>query len=435
MKKDILKQMIVDFHRGTLPQFHPRHLKAPVGSTKIISIIGARRSGKTFYLYQLMAELLNQNCEKTHLLYINFEDERLDFNREELDLILQAYRELYPGVNLQEVHFFFDEIQNIDGWDKFIRRIYESLGKNIYITGSNSKLLGKEISTSLRGRALSYELFPLSFNEYLEFHHIEGEYVSSAGRALIRSYFHRFLRYGGFPELATMDESLYDKTLQEYYNTMIFRDLVERYEIKQIHVLKYFLKRLLNSITKDISVNKIFNELKSQGIKVGKNLLYEFMDSVEAIYLMIILLKYNESVIKQEFAEKKTYCIDNGLLNAVTFHYSGDKGKLLENAIGIELLKQGQEVFFYRDNVECDFLLAGQDAIRSAIQVCMSLIEPETRRREIKGLTAACKRFKLPKGIIITDDEEETILDDNIEIKVIPAFKFLLEFKNIRDAA
>jgi len=430
MKKDILKQMIVDFHRGTLPQFHPRHLKAPVGSTKIISIIGARRSGKTFYLYQLMAELLKQNREKTHLLYINFEDERLDFSREELDLILQAYRELYPGVNLQEVHFFFDEIQNIDGWDKFIRRIYESVGKNIYITGSNAKLLGKEISTSLRGRALSYELFPLSFSEYLEFHHIEGEYVSSAGRALIRSSFHRFLRYGGFPELVTMDESLHDKILQEYYNTMIFRDLVERYEIKQIHVLKYFLKRLLNSITKDISVNKIYNELKSQGIKIGKNLLYEFMDSVEAIYLMVILLKYNESVIKQEFAEKKIYCIDNGLLNAVTFHFSGDKGKLLENSIGIELLKQGQEVFFYRDNVECDFLLAGQDAIRSAVQVCLSLKEPETRRREIKGLTAACKRFKLSKGMIITDDEEETILDDGIEIKVIPAFKFLLDFKD-----
>lgn len=431
MKKDILKQMIVDFHRGTLPEFHPRHLKAPVGSTKIISIIGARRSGKTFYLYQLMAELLKQNCKKTHLLYINFEDERLDFSREELDLILQAYRELYPGVNLQEVHFFFDEIQNIDGWDKFIRRIYESVGKNIYITGSNAKLLGKEISTSLRGRALSYELFPLSFSEYLEFHHIEGEYISSAGRALIRSSFHRFLRHGGFPELVSMDESLYDKILQEYYNTMIFRDLVERYEIKQIHVLKYFLKRLLNSITKDISVNKIYNELKSQGIKTGKNLLYEFMDSVEAIYLMVILSKYNESVIKQEFAEKKIYCIDNGLLNAVTFHFSGDKGKLLENSMGIELLKQGQEVFFYRDNVECDFLLAGQDAIRAAVQVCLSLKEPETRRREIKGLTAACKRFKLPKGMIITDDEEEIIPDDGIEIKVIPAFKFLLDFKDV----
>jgi hypothetical protein len=154
------------------------------------------------------------------------------------------------------------------------------------------------------------------------------------------------------------------------------------------------------------------------------------MESVEAIYLMVILLKYNESVIKQEFAEKKAYCIDNGLLNAVTLHYSGDKGKLLENSIGIELLKQKQEIFFYRENVECDFLLAGKEGIRSAVQVCLSLKEYETRRREIKGLTAACKRFKLSKGIIITDDEEEIIADADIEIKVIPAFKFLLEFND-----
>jgi len=428
MKKDILKQMIADFHRATLPNFIPRHLKSPVNSTKIISIIGARRSGKTFYLYQLMTELLKQNLEKKHLLYINFEDERLDFTREELDLILQAYRELYPNVNLQDVHFFFDEIQNVAAWDKFIRRIYESISKNIYITGSNSKLLGKEIATSLRGRALSYELFPLSFSEYLEFRHIEKEYISAAGRALIRNSFHHFLRYGGFPELTALDENLYDRILQEYYNTMIFRDLVERYEIKQIHILKYFLKRLLNAITKDISINKIYNELKSQGIKAGKNLLYEFMDAVEAIYLITIFLKYNESIIKQEFAEKKAYCIDNGLLNAVTFHFSGDKGKLLENAIGIELLKQKQHIFFYRENAECDFLLTSHDTIQSAIQVCVSLNEPETRKREIKGLTSVCKRFKLPKGLIITDDEEETILEDNIEIKIIPAFKFLLEF-------
>ena len=180
------------------------------------------------------------------------------FKREELDLILQAYRELYPGINLQEVHFFFDEIQNIDGWDKFIRRIYESLGKNIYITGSNSKLLSKEISTSLRGRALSYKLFPLSFAEYLEFQGIEADSISSQGRAFMRNNFQRFLRYGGFPELLSMGQNLYDKILQEYYNTMIFRDLVERYEIKQVHVLKYFIKHLLNSITKDISVNKIY---------------------------------------------------------------------------------------------------------------------------------------------------------------------------------
>jgi len=374
-----------------------------------------------------MKDLLDKTPKKEYLIYINFEDERFDFKSEELDLILQSYRELYPQVNLEKVHFFFDEIQNVDGWDRFVRRIHETVGKNIYITGSNSKLLSKEISTSLRGRGLSYEMFPLNFKEYLEFNHIEADYFSSGNRAAVRNCFHRFLRHGGFPELVAIDETLYDKILQEYYNTMLFKDLVERYEIKQVHVLKYFLKRLFASITKDVSVNKIYNELKSQGIKTGKNLLYEFLEAVEDIYLMTILQKYDASIVKQALSEKKIYCIDNGLINAVTFRFSKDMGKLLENLIGIELLKKGKKTFFYRGKVECDFITVEKDAVNMAIQVSLSLADPSTREREIKGLLAACKTFGLARGFIITDDDEDVFVEDNIEITVIPAFKFLLD--------
>lgn len=427
MNKDILKQIIIDFHQAPLPRFHYRHLTVPMETGKIITIMGVRRSGKTYYLFQLMKELLDQSCDKKHLLYINFEDERLDFKRDELDLILQSYRELYPEVDLQAVHFFFDELQEIDGWDKFVRRIHETISKNIYITGSNSKLLSKEIATSLRGRALSYEIFPLNFREYLEFNQVEADYVSSRGRAVIVNRFHRFLRHGGFPELVGIDESLYDKILQEYYHTMIFRDLVERYDIKQVHVLKYFLKRLFASIAKDVSVNKIYHELKSQGIKTGKNLLYEFFDAVETIYMMIVLPKLSPSVLKQELSEKKVYCIDNGLINAVTFRFSRDTGILLENVIAVELLKQGKKIFFYREAVECDFIVLEKDRVCSAVQVSLSIKDPGTRQREIKGLLAACKRFGLSKGVIISDDEDETLLEDGVEIEVVPAFKFLLD--------
>ncbi len=426
MKKDVLKQIIADFHRTTLPQFTPRHLDVPLGTGKIITIVGVRRCGKTYYLYQLLKRLLNDGLEKHHVVYINFEDERLDFKKEELDLILHAYRELYPEVSLEKVHFFFDEFQNIDGWDQFVRRIHDTISKNIYITGSNSRLLSKEISTSLRGRALPYELYPLSFREYLEFNCIAVNDFSSAGRAAVHIGFHRFLKHGGFPELVGLPENLYEKVLQEYYNTMLFKDIVERYEIKQVHVLKYFLKRLFASISKDVSVNKIYNELQSQGIKAGKNLLYEFMDAVENIYLMSILSKFNPSVVKQEMSEKKIYCIDNGLINAVTFRFSKDTGILLENMIAIELLKQGKQTFFYREKVECDFVVIEKNEVRTAIQVSLSIGDPDTRLREIRGLTAACKRFGLTEGIIITDDEEETFMENEIEIKVIPAFAYCL---------
>ncbi len=426
MEKSIIKEIIVDFHRSPLPQFNQRELKVPLNSEKIISIIGVRRCGKTYFLFQVMNELL-QTMDKKHLVYINFEDERLNFKTDELDLILQSYRELYPETNLEDVHFFFDEIQNVDGWDRFTRRVYDSVSRNIFITGSNSKLLSKEISTSLRGRALPYEIFPLSFGEYLDFQKIETDIYSSKNRALIIHHFDRFLRFGGFPELVRFENALKDKVLQEYYNSMLFRDLIERFEIKQVHILKYFLKRLFASITKDFSVNKIFNELKSQDLKAGKDLLYQFLEQIESIYLMCILKKYDPSVVKQELSEKKVYCIDNGLINAVTFKFSKDTGKLLENIIVVELLRRQKGVFFHRNAVECDFVVMEKEEVREALQVTLSLADPDTREREIKGLLAACKRFKLDRGFIISREEEEEFSKDGVDIKVIPAYKYLLE--------
>ncbi|MCP4148646.1 MAG: ATP-binding protein [bacterium] len=426
MRKELIKEIIVDFHRAQLPELKKRELRVPLKSEKIISIIGVRRSGKTFFLYQVMEELLKIIGRK-FIVYINFEDERLDFKRDELDLILQSYRELYPGTNPEEVYFFFDEIQNVDGWDRFIRRIYDTGSKNIFVTGSNSKLLSKEISTSLRGRALSYEMFPLSFREYLEFHGVEVNLYSSKSRALILHHFDLFLRYGGFPEMQKFEDSLKDKVLQEYYNTMLFRDLIERYEIKQVHVLKYLLKRLMASLTKDFSINKIYNELKSQGLKAGKGLLYELLEGIENIYMMFVLKKYAPSIVKQELSEKKIYCVDNGLVNAVTFKFSKDTGKLIENTVAIELLRRDREVFFYREAVECDFIVKDKDMVQEAFQVSLALDNADTREREIKGLLAACKRFNLNKGWIIARDEEEEMDVSNVHIKVIPAYKFLLD--------
>ncbi len=427
MKKEILKQVIKDFQNAELPRLFHRHLDIPFDTGKIITITGARRSGKTYFLFQSIEKLLARGCNKNRIIYINFEDERFDFTSDELDLILQAYIELYPTVDLKDVHFFFDEIQNIDKWDLFVRRIHDSISKHIYITGSNSKLLSKEISTSLRGRALPFEMYPLNFKEYLEFNQVDTDYHSTKNRGTIRHYLERFQQYGGFPEVLFLDDSLKDKTLQEYFNTMLFRDLVERYEIKQVHVLKYFLKRLFASITKSVSTNKIYNELKSQGIKISKNILYDFMESVENIYMVIVLKKYEAAVVKQELAEKKVYAVDNGLINAVTYHFSEDKGKLLENLIAVELMKCGRKIYFYKNAGECDFIWIDKDKILMAIQVCLTLKTPGTFQREIRGLVLACEKYGLKKGYIVTDDEEEVFTEKGIEINLVPAFKFLLE--------
>jgi predicted AAA+ superfamily ATPase len=432
MKKDILKEIIRDFHRESLPDSKKRDVTIPLDSGKIITVSGVRRSGKTFILYNTMKDILSkkipkEKIPKEKILYINFEDERLDLKQEELDLILQCYRELYPDADLKSCYFLFDEVQNVNGWETFIRRVYDTITRNIFVTGSNSRLLSKEIATSLRGRTVTYEVFPLSFREYLRFHNTEADLYYSRTRARIVHLFEKFLTEGGFPEtLLFKDASMKNKVLQEYFDVMLYRDIIERFSITNIPVLKYFIRRIFENITSPVSVNNIYNELKSQGYKIGKNSLYEYLDAAESIYLFLIAKKYSRSVLKQELGEKKVYAVDNGILNAVTFHFSKDYGKLLENALFLELHKNGREVFFYKNKKECDFIAFDKGKTRSIIQVSYTLADKTTRKREIEGLIDTCRYLGVKEGYIITFSEEENMREQGISIKVMPAYKFLL---------
>ena len=247
-KKEVLKQIIRDFHTGENFDVKPRILQPPLDTGKIITLIGVRRCGKTSILYDTINRL-SKNIPKTQILFLNFEDERLELKVDELDLILQSFRELYPDQDLKKCYFFFDEIQNVTGWEKFIRRVYDTISKNIFITGSNSKLLGKEIATSLRGRTLTFEVFPLSFSEYLAFKEIEIDLYSSKSLAHIKNALNLFLLNGAFPETLFLDEIYINQTLQDYFNVLLYKDLVERYNITNTVALKFFLKRLIASST------------------------------------------------------------------------------------------------------------------------------------------------------------------------------------------
>ena len=357
-------------------------------------------------------------------VFINFEDERLDLATDELDLILQAYRELYPRQRLEDLHLFFDEIQNVDGWERFVRRVYDTVTRNIVLTGSNSKLLGSEIATSLRGRTLSMEVFPLSFSEYLRFQGLETDVHSSGHLALLRNAQAEFLNHGGFPEILFIDHKHCTRLLQEYFNVLLYRDIVERYKVQNVVALKYFLKRLVSSTTKQLSIHKIYNELKSAHIRVGKNTLYDFLDYAQTVYLAQVLFRYDKSLVARELGEKKVYAIDTGLCDAVEYGFSEDTGKALENAVYLELRRTGAELFFYRnETLECDFLRVERDRVMEAIQVCHDLSNPETRRRELKGLMAACTRFGLNKGTIITGDDFDQWSIEQMEVDVVPFYR------------
>lgn len=402
--KEIIKNIIVDFHQAEIESGFERDLSLPLNSGKVISLIGPRRSGKSYYFLQLMRQLLKSGIDRKKILFLNFEDERLNFKATELDLVLQSYQELYPELKLKECYLFFDEIQNIEGWEKFARRCYDTISKNIFLTGSNANSLSQEIATAMRGRTLTYEILPLSFKEYLQFKNIQVERTNSAGRGRIKKMFAQFLQEGGYPEVILMPDQLKTPTLQEYFDVMIYRDLIERYKFSNLHVIKYLLKRIASITCSYLSLNKIYNELRSQGYKLDKNLLYEIYEASKAVYLSLPVKKFDYSELKSANSEKKTYFIDNGLLNAITFKFSRDDGKLLENLCHIEFRRQKKQVYYFKDQQECDFVLYPEDKKPLPIQVCYDLKDPDTYEREIKGLLYACKKMNVKEGLILCVD-------------------------------
>jgi uncharacterized protein len=433
INKDIIKSIISQFQNGTIPLTKARSVKIPQNTGQIISVIGARRSGKTYLLYELMNKLIVKGIKLEQIVYINFEDERfLNFQVSDFDSILQSQRELNPNLELDNCYFFFDEIQNINSWEKFVRRLHDSGSKNIFLTGSNSKLLSSEIATSLRGRTIVVEVFPLSFKEYLEFKNIKNDYINPANKALIINQLNLFIKYGSFPDVINQDEDIKILILQGYFNTMIYKDIVERYKVTNPLNLKYFIKFLISNNTSEISVNKIFNSMKSQGLKVGKESLYEYLDFVQNIYLATVLKKFDYSIRIQENSDKKIYSIDNGLYTAINSNTSQNTGKLLECAVFNYLLsKYGKDKIFYYSNVtECDFVVIDNNQLIDLIQVTSTMTDDDTKKREIKGLVKACEFFKVNTGTIITlDDNEENIKVDSITIHSVPAWKYFLEPK------
>ena len=423
MKKKI-KQIIRDFYLQKPFEVHSRELQLPINTQKIITLMGVRRCGKTSILYETINRL-TQSIDKKRILFFNFEDERFELNQENLDLILQAYMELYPEIEMRETYLFFDKIQNVDGWEKFVRRVYDGVSKNIFITGSNSKLLSRDIATSLRGRTITYEVFPLSFREYLAFEKIEIDLHSTKSLAFIHNRLEKFLHEGAFPEIVLFDDRIREKILQDYYNVMIYKDLIERFEIKNTKALKFFLKRILASSTKLVSVNKIYNDLKSSGFKVGKNSLYEYLGYVEDIYLSLTLDRYSQKITTQ--TDKKVYSIDIGFNNTLLYKFSDDIGKSMENAVFLELRRRGKEIYYHTDRTsECDFIVLEKGTVTGAIQVTYEMENKKTRDREFKGLINACKQYGLNKGLIITYEEEGSYQESGLTIELVSLVSFLL---------
>lgn len=426
---ELYKSLIADFHARGLPNnIFARDLEVPLDLAKVISVIGPRRAGKTYFMFSLIGRLL-RSVEIRRIVYVNFEDERLSQDLQTPGSLIDAYQQMYPDVPMEGVYFFLDEIQELKGWEKFVRRVVDTMSPHVFITGSSAKLLGREIATSLRGRTLAYTLMPLSFREYLRFKGVEGTDAHvSAARNRIESHFDRFIVDGGYPETVSFDETARIKTLQSYFDVMLYRDIVERYSIRRPHLVKDFARRLMSGNAKVFSIHKFYRDLRSRNVRVTKDALYAMADHFSDSYFVMPVNKSDPSHAKQEQALKKYYVNDTGLLNACVAG-GGGIGGLLESFVLLEMRKRGKSVTYYSESSgECDFILHDCGSASDAVQVCWDL-NPENRQREINGLSSAMKRFSLKNGLILTRRQSEDVKIEQRIVKVMPAWSWALSLE------
>lgn len=330
-------QSIISLHQEEIPlNLQDRNTQLPLDGNRIVTVTGIRRCGKSSLLGLTINRLLEKGIPRERILYVGFDDERfLSMGAEYFDELLQAYREMYPDIPLKDVYMFFDEIQLIKGWELFVLRVFKNYCKHIFVTGSTAKMLSAEMASALRGWPDEYREYPLSFEEYLAFKGIKTNRYSEEGRAKLTVAFRAFCEEGGFPEIVLQRSNTEKvKILQSYFNTMLFRDLLEHYHIgASPSVVRYFLKRVMNNLTKPTSVNNIYNDLKSQGLRVSKDSLYLWLDYACNIFMFRKVEKYDRSMVKQRSAPAKYYVADIALRNAVLLPESEDAGKALENIV------------------------------------------------------------------------------------------------------
>ncbi len=425
INKEKWSEIILDWQEKEIPHTIPREHEINIESDiqRAIAIIGPRRAGKTYQMF-ILAKKIKEKYGKDKTLYVNFERADLGIiTNNDLINMLDVYYEIFPQNKKKRIWLFLDEIQNVYGWEKFVRTCLDNNLK-VIISGSSSKLLSIEIATSMRGRSLSYELFPFSFKEFLisKNFHIK-KYYSSEEKSHLNKYVTEYIQWGGYPE-AIIYSPEREKILRDIFETAILKDVLERHKIRNVTVLRLFIKALLTS--HEFSIHKFYNYLKSQGIKIGKNILYQYLNYLEEAFFIFPLRKYSKSYKKSEQSIPKIYFIDSGLL---TINGVDDKGKLLENIVYIELKRKNLNISYYQNvyNQEVDFVAFKGKKIKQLIQVCYNIDDFTTFEREVNILVKAAEEFKCKNLCIITKDKNAEEIIKSKKIRIISIDKWLLE--------
>ncbi len=415
MDKDVIKQVILEQEkaaRGVTVGVQREKLSlidslVPLAHAVVIS--GVRRSGKSTLLRQILKKHYGDE-----VYFVDFEDERfVNFTTQDFNSLYEILIELY---GLKRV-FFFDEIQNIEDWELFLRRIHREKNK-VFITGSNASLLSSELSTRLTGRHIVVELLPFSFGEYLHYHQVsytEKSFLITQEKAMLKKMFNEFLENGGMPEYLEHKNPL---VLRNIYENILYKDVIVRYEVREVKAIRELTLDILSNIGTPVSYTNIKNNLNLGSVNTVKN----YIHYLENAYLIFTLDRFSFSVSQQILMQKKIYAIDTCLSKQIAFHFSKKQGRYLENIVYLELRRRYKEIYYYKtkDNLEVDFLVREGNQIVLLIQVAETLKDSKTRAREYKALTQAMKELGVERGLILTQEEEITDPEwPNIEVMAI----------------
>lgn len=423
MNSDSLKYVLREFAGRPLPEGRPRELSLPTDSGKVIGLSGVRRCGKTFLFFDTIRRLLASGVDRRRIIYLNFEDDRLQpVQPAELDLVLRCLREVFPEAATGRLYLFLDEVQSATGWERWVRRLCDTEEVSVFVTGSSSRLLTRDLSSAMRGRSVTYEVFPLGFREFLAFRGVHHEPYDARSESRTRAAFEDYLRWGGFPEVVLAKPPMRPLILEEYASVMLHRDLVECNAIRNEVLMHGFLRHCFRNTATLLSLSKLHRDFQSQGYEISKNTIFEYAKLLEDAGLIFLLPRHEESVRKQARNPKKLHVVDLGLIGAFKAGADRDVGHKLETAVFLECRRRSREWHYHAGDSELDLCDAEG---RLFINTCWNLSDAVTAEREAAAMEAGARLLPRAEGVLLYHEHAP----DTVRCfpKSQPAWRWMLE--------
>lgn len=429
--KAILGEVLREFYELGIPEdVRPRTVDYVEKRNSATVVTGMRRTGKTYVTYQRMRALVESGVPLERIVHVNFDDDRLKgVKLEHLRLVGEVHAEMFPDAAKERCWYFLDEVQDVEGWELFARRLVDSHRVQLCLTGSSSKMLSGDIATQMRGRSVDVEVFPLSFSEFLRFNSlvksIPAAPFSTRTAGMLRNAMRRYLDEGGFPDVQGDDFRVRVNTLQGYVDAVLYRDVIERHNVPSVQSLRYTLEYIKHNFAHKISTRAIAGALKSLGLSDSREFVADYLDWLEQAYLIYRVPIRTDSLAVRRMNPDKFYLVDTGLARAVTPKNDAARGWFLENLVFLSLRRGDNRIEYYntKSGEEVDFLVTDKATKkRRLVQVAWELSLPETEQRELSALKIARKEMGIDDCTVVTwDDERE---DDGI--KILPVWKWCL---------